>query len=76
MSGGGGGGWGLDGVRTSGSARVGAGSTCINLSEERYKHREQLIGPSNGSQAKTTSLSKLINTLGLCCACPYSIMHL
>lgn len=43
-------GWGLDGIRTSGSARVGAGSTCINLPEERYKHRKWLTGLSDGSQ--------------------------
>lgn len=53
-------GWGgrLDGVRTSGSARVGAGSTCINLSEERYKHCEWLIGLSDGSQEENTFLFK------------------
>ncbi len=56
MSGGGGGG--LDGVRTFGSARVGAGSTCINLSEERYKHRGLLIGLTNRSCTKSTSLFK------------------
>lgn len=54
----GGGGWGLDGFGTSGSARVGAGSTCINLSEERYKHREWLIGLSDGSQEENTFLFK------------------
>lgn len=48
--------WGLDGVRTSGSARVGAGSTCINLSEERYKHREWLT--SDGGQEENTFLFK------------------
>lgn len=53
-------GWGrgLDGVRTPGSARVGAGSTCINLSKERYKHREWLIGLSDGSLEKILFFSK------------------
>ena len=49
---------GLDGFGTSGSARVGAGSTCINLSEERYKHRKWLIGLSDGSQEENTFLFK------------------
>lgn len=51
--------WGLDGVRTSGNAKLGAGSACINLSEERYKHREWLIGQSDGSQEENMFFSKL-----------------
>lgn len=35
---------------------MGAGSTCINLSEERYKHIEWLIGLSGGSQEESTLL--------------------
>lgn len=45
----------MDVVKTSGSARVGAGSTCINLSEERYKHTEWLIRLSEASQEENTS---------------------
>lgn len=44
----------MDVVKTSGSARVGAGSTCINLSEERYKHTEWLIRLSEASQEENT----------------------
>lgn len=52
----------------SGSARVGAGSTCINLSEERYKHREWLIEISDGSQEESTFIFKPhINILDLRC---------
>lgn len=55
------GGGGADGV----SARVGAGSSCINLSEERHKQSEWLIGLSDGSQEEIAFFSKLINTSGL-----------